>query len=205
MRDITKTFADANLLADKATGMALVDRLNAGISGSIRWDRQACLLVRLQPNTEIRVAKRLNDRGVPVYVPQERWSRKSSWNKKVVDIRPIFDGLMFVPADDRFADLHRMRYLSDGVVGFVQFNNGAFAIARPDDMAAICRLEERLRLPMGQRRYAVGQAVMVTSGPFGMLEGPIDRLDSNGRLRVLLDVLGSQVKVKLDETQIEPV
>jgi transcription antitermination factor NusG len=205
MRDVTKTFADANLLAEKATGLALVDRLNCNLMAGIRWDRQACMLVRLHPNTEIRVAKRLNERGVPAYVPQERWSRKSSWNKKVIDIRPIFDGLMFVPADDRYADLNRMRFLSDGVVGFVQFNNGAFAVARPDDMAAICRLEERLSMPMGQRRYSVGQPVMVTNGPFSMLEGQIDRLDSNGRLRVLLDGLGSQVKVKLDETQIEPV
>ncbi|WP_168202929.1 transcription termination/antitermination protein NusG [Tardiphaga sp. vice352] len=204
MRDVTKAFADACLLADKATGLALVERLNEGLGGVI-WDRQACLLVRLHPNTEIKVAKRLNDRGVPAYVPQERWSRKSSWNKRVVDIRPIFDGLMFVPADDRYSDLNRMRHLSDGVVGFVRFNNGAFAMARPEAMAAICRLEERLSPPMGQRKYAIGQAVMVTDGPFGLLEGEIDRLDSNGRLRVLLKMLGSQVKVDLDETQIEPV
>jgi transcriptional antiterminator NusG len=204
MRDVTKAFADANLLAAKATGIALVERLNEGI-GSVSWGSQACLLVRLHPNTEIKVAKRLNDRGVPAYVPQERWSRKSSWNKRMVDIRPIFDGLMFVPADDRYSDLNRMRNLSDGVVGFVRFNNGSFAIARPDAMASICRLEERLSLPMGQRRYVVGQAVVVTDGPFGLWEGKIERLDSNGRLRVLMELLGSQVKVDLDETQIEPV
>ncbi|WP_168204663.1 transcription termination/antitermination protein NusG [Tardiphaga sp. vice304] len=204
MRDVTKAFAEASLLAERSTGMALVERLNEGMGG-IKWDRQACLLVRLHPNTEMKVARRLNERGVPAYVPQERWSRKSSWNKRVVDIRPIFDGLMFVPADDRYADLNRMRSLSDGVVGFVRFNNGPFAVARPDAMAMICRMEERLSLPMGHRRYVLGQAVMVTDGHFNLLEGKIDRLDSNGRLRVLMDILGSQVKVNLDETQIEPV
>lgn len=166
------------------------------------WKRR-CMLVRLHPNTEIKVAERLNQRGVSVYVPQERWSRKTAWNKRVVDIRPIFDGLMFVPSNED-ADLNRMRELSEGVVGYVKFND-SFAIAGVDAMEAIRRIEERLSLPMGQRRYAVNQAVRLVDGPFGMWEGKIDRLDSNGRLRVLLDILGSQVKVALDETQIEPV
>jgi transcriptional antiterminator NusG len=45
----------------------------------------------------------------------------------------------------------------------------------------------------------------VIRGPFDMWEGRIERLDSHGRLRVLLDVLSRQVPVELDETQIEPV
>lgn len=203
MRDISKAFADAHLLAGVATERAMNAPLPTS-DGAVQWDQMRCLLVRLHPNTEIKVAERLNDHGIPVYVPQERWSRRTAWNRRVVDIRPIFDGLMFVPTDHRFADLRRMREVSSGIVGFIKFNDH-FAVARPDAMAAICRMEERLSVPMGQRRYSLNQAVRVLGGPFSLWEGRIDRLDSKGRLRVLLDTIGSQVKVYFDETQIEPV
>lgn len=200
MHEVTGALADLR----RSGGISFVDGLNSD-RGNAGLKYQAHMLVRVQTNMEVKIAKRLNDRGIPVYVPQERWSRKSSWKKRVVDIRPIFDGLMFVPADDRFCDLQRMRSLSDGVLSFVRFNHGSFAIARPDEMHVIRRMEQRLSLPMGRRRYAVGQAVMVSDGPFGLWEGKIERLDSRGRLSVLLEMLGSQVKVHLDETQIESV
>jgi transcriptional antiterminator NusG len=159
-------------------------------------------LLRVHPNRELGVVDRLLDRGVMAYVPRESWSKRTVWSRQRIAKLPIFPGIAFIADFD--ANLRRLRDLADGIVGFVTFGERV-AYAGEQVMASIHRLEERLNLPLGQRRYAVNQEVRVIRGPFDMWEGRIERLDSHGRLRVLLDVLGRQVPIELDETQIEPV
>ena len=42
-----------------------------------------------------------------------------------------------------------------------------------------------------------GQAVKVTAGPFVDLIGQLERLDDNGRVRVLLEIMGAKARVAL--------
>jgi transcriptional antiterminator RfaH len=49
-----------------------------------------------------------------------------------------------------------------------------------------------------------GQTVVVTAGPFADLVGQLERLDDNGRVRVLLELMGGKVQVSLPQTQIAP-
>jgi transcription antitermination factor NusG len=48
-----------------------------------------------------------------------------------------------------------------------------------------------------------GQSVRVISGPFAAAIGSLARLDSNGRVRVLLDIMGGKVPALLDRTMLE--
>lgn len=48
-----------------------------------------------------------------------------------------------------------------------------------------------------------GQSVRVTAGPFARALGRLERLDANGRVRVLLDIMGGKVPVLLDRSGLE--
>jgi transcription antitermination factor NusG len=50
-----------------------------------------------------------------------------------------------------------------------------------------------------------GQSVRVMSGPFASAIGCLDRLDANGRVRVLLDIMGGNVPTLLDRSTLEPI
>lgn len=48
-----------------------------------------------------------------------------------------------------------------------------------------------------------GQSVRVVSGPFSSAIGCLERLDANGRVRVLLDIMGGKVPALLDRGALE--
>ena len=159
-------------------------------------------LLRIQPNREIPVTNRLRDRGVSVVLPTETALVRVCRGKQVLRKLPLFSGIAFVADFD--AQLRRLRELADGVIGFVTFG-AEVAAADAKRMSEVRAFEAKMQLPPSQRKYALGQKVRVVNGSFNWWEGPIERLDSHGRLTVLLDVLGGQVPVQLDETQIEAV
>ena len=49
-----------------------------------------------------------------------------------------------------------------------------------------------------------GQMVRVTAGPFADLVGQLQQLDDNGRVRVLLEIMGGKVRVALPQTLVAP-
>jgi len=53
------------------------------------------------------------------------------------------------------------------------------------------------------RNLREGQSVRVTSGPFVNAIGCLERLDANGRVRVLLDIMGGKVPALLDRSALE--
>jgi transcription termination/antitermination protein NusG len=73
------------------------------------------------------------------------------------------------------------------------------------DMLGIRQLEVEGNIPVARRRrlYRIGEFVRVVDGPFAMFNGKIERLDSGGRLTVLLDIFKRLTPVELDEGQIE--
>lgn len=49
-----------------------------------------------------------------------------------------------------------------------------------------------------------GQAIRVTAGPFADLVGQLERLGDNGRVSVLLEILGGRVRVALPQQLVAP-
>ena len=48
-----------------------------------------------------------------------------------------------------------------------------------------------------------GQSVRVKTGPFASAIGSLERLDANGRVRVLLDIMGGKAPALLDRSALE--
>jgi transcription antitermination factor NusG len=61
----------------------------------------------------------------------------------------------------------------------------------------------------GKLRFAdalvPGQKIRLVAGPFAQAVGILDRLDDEGRVAVLLDIMGGGIRVKLARSWVEPV
>lgn len=165
---------------------------------------QRWYLFRVVPNREITVEQKLEKEGITVYVPKEMRSVRGVWNRRLLRTVPIFAGIMLVPDFD--ADVDRLKRMTDGISGTVKFGGNA-AWAGPKTIADLRKLEARLAEQPSKRRrdFKAGQAVRVVDGPFTYLEGRFERLDSHGRLKVLLSIFERETSVILDEDQIEAV
>jgi transcriptional antiterminator RfaH len=124
--------------------------------------------------------------------------------RKLQTVRtPVFPGFMFI-----VLDLGRDRWRSV---------NGTFGVASllmtqgmPEPVPhgvveALLVDTDNSGLLRFDRGLHEGQVVRVTRGPFAQLLGRLERLDANGRVRVLLDIMGGSVPVRLDRSTLQAV
>lgn len=158
-------------------------------------------MLRVVPNRELAVENKLSDRGVDNYLPKEKISRKTGWNRYRERTVAIFSGCIFIP--DFEADLFRLKDITGDIIGYVRQDSQPIRLS-PRWMHKIREFEQLLDVPIGQRKRAfkAGQHVMIRSGPFAMYTGYVERLDSKRRLSVLIGLLGRMI---LDEDQVEAV
>ncbi|TAK50250.1 MAG: hypothetical protein EPO23_03325 [Xanthobacteraceae bacterium] len=163
-------------------------------------------LLRLHPNREFAVARGFAREGLagylPVY-PKQLPARPPHRPKPMLQSVPLFPGLIFVP--DFEARLDRLKVV-EGVVGFVHFGE-QWAALSPAMLAAVRALEAELAVPRAERakRLALGTQVRMSAGPFEGWTGRIARLDSRGRLRVLLEAVKREIPLEVGEDQVEAV
>ncbi|MBI1867914.1 MAG: transcription antiterminator NusG [Methylocystis sp.] len=174
------------------------------------WTRRRCDLVvtetarwyvvRSLPRDETRAESQLLAQGFRIFLPRVNKTVRHARKMRTV-IVPVFPTYMFA-----VLDLQKDRWRSV---------NGTFGVAslimageRPEpvphgvveqlldytDEAGIARFERNLR---------EGQAIRVTMGPFARVLGRLERLDANGRVRVLLDIMGGKVPALLDRSALE--
>jgi transcription antitermination factor NusG len=161
-------------------------------------------MLRVVPNKEITIERKLSERDVTVYLPKETQSRKTGWNRRRLRQVAIFSGAIFIP--DFEADLARLKDMTDGIIGYVRFGAEP-VIVRPKMLEAIKKFEKLLDVPPGQRKRAfyVGQQVRINNGPFDMWMAHVASLDSKRRLTVLVNMLGRMVPIDVAEDDVEAV
>jgi len=133
-------------------------------------------------------------------------------------VRPLFRGYAFVSpcAGVSMAEIAQ----ADGVGHVVSTNeidaDGCIMrrpwVARGDLMARLFDRERdpdarRMQQPEGRkgRRFAIGQVVRVADGPFSACQAVIETLDTDARVRVLVEMFGRATSVHLEEAQLEAV
>ena len=63
---------------------------------------------------------------------------------------------------------------------------------------------DEANLTLFNRGLVAGQSVRILTGPFADFVGTLERLDDAGRVRVLLDMMGTAVPVALRRSAICP-
>lgn len=157
-------------------------------------------MLAVRPGKDATVMRTFRRHGIDAYSPQIK-KTKVARGRKCEVVEPLFPGLIIIPDyETNIPD-----YASDGVIGLVMFGE-FFMRLRPKDVADIRNIEAGCNVPLSkqERMYATGQLVRVVDGPFAYFGGRIEKLDSKGRLSVLVSIFGRMSLVTLDEGQVEP-
>ena len=159
------------------------------------------------PNKERKVMRTFRDRGISAYHPVIR-KTKTARGRRIETVESLFAGVIFIPDFQARAGGVRV----EGVDSYLRMGDCYPYLLERDpsgtsvqDMAWVRSLEQFCNVPVVRRRrlFKVNDAVRVVDGPFASFLGLIERLDSNGRLKVLVNIFSRMTPVKLDEDQIE--
>jgi len=160
-----------------------------------RW-----FLAHTLPKSEWKAVLHLSAQGFRSYLPQIQKTIRHARQLKTVEA-PLFPRYLFV-----ILDLGRDRWLS--VRSTVGVSNLFTTLGRPVAVpigiveSLIERSEANLtRLDSG---LVKGQRVRILSGPLADFVGTLERLDASGRVKVLLEMMGTVVPVSLHRSTLAP-
>jgi len=115
---------------------------------------------------------------------------------------PLFPRYVFL-----VLDLGRDRWLSvRSTVGVSSlFTCNGRPVPVPEGIVeALIEHTDEANLTLFHDGLVTGQLVRILSGPFADFVGKLERLDDSGRVRVLLDMMGTAVPVALHRSALSP-
>jgi transcriptional antiterminator RfaH len=166
--------------------------------GSKSW-----FLVHSKVRQEETARINLERQGYSVYLPRLRQRRRRG-GRVVTRVEPLFPRYLFLQLDTRTDNWAPIRS-TVGVSALVRFGDEPAPV--PDSLIALLKAKESEAglhewVEPGLRH---GQPVRVATGAFRDYEGIFVARSGHERVVVLLDVLGRQVRARLDLDQIEPL
>ncbi len=142
------------------------------------------------------------DKFFKVLIPQQQKIVVSEGKKRKVDER-LYPGYILVQMivnDDTWYLVRSTR----GVTGFVGTGTSPTPLPEKEVQALVRYM--RAEQPKFETKFAVGDAVKITDGPFAEFLGKIDDVNEDqGKLRVLVSVFGRETPVELDFMQVKSI
>jgi transcription elongation factor/antiterminator RfaH len=168
---------------------------NMSLGAGERW-----YVARSLPRQEARAELQLLQQGFPVFLPRATKTVRHARKLRTVK-SPIFPSYMFVVLDigrDRWRSVNG----TSGVAGLIM--HGETPQPVPGGVVEnLLRLTDETGIVRFDCNLRQGQPVRVVVGPFSDAIGTLERLDANGRVRVLLDVMNGKVPAYLDRSALE--
>jgi transcriptional antiterminator RfaH len=166
------------------------------LEGDERW-----FLVHTLPHNERRARLHLGAQGFRTHFPTIQKTIRHARQLRTVRA-PLFPRYIFL-----ILDLGRDRWLS--VQGTIGVSSLYTCMNRPVPVPegvveALIENTDEANMTLFSCGLTTGQSVRILSGPFVDLVGTLERLDAAGRVRVLLDMMGTAVPVALRRTAICP-
>jgi transcription elongation factor/antiterminator RfaH len=153
--------------------------------GDVRW-----CVVHSQPHRELRAAANLNAQGFRAFVPLHRKTIRHARQFRSV-FAPLFPRYLFVhlgSANGRWTSIRGTYGVSHLIMDGDQPRSVPVGVVEElldeSDDRGVVNLESIL---------TPGDTVRITTGAFAGLVGTLASLDSSGRVKVLLDILGKDV------------
>ncbi|MBR9843521.1 MAG: transcriptional activator RfaH, partial [Rhodobacteraceae bacterium] len=123
--------------------------------------------------------------------------------KFVTTTRPLFPGYIFVAFDvDR--GLWRSVNSTYGVTQLVSFGREPAAV--PQDLVTqlMLRCDTKGKL-LAPERLQPGDQVALTKGPFANFVAEVEKIETDRRVWVLMDIMGGETRVAVREDQLRAV
>ena len=164
--------------------------------GNERW-----YLVHTLPHNERRAQLHLGAQGFRTHFPTIQKTIRHARRLRTVRV-PLFPRYIFL-----ILDLARDRWLS------VQSTVGVSCLYSCEDrpvpvpegiVETLIENTDEANLALFTSGLTTGQSVRILSGPFANFVGKLERLDAAGRVRVLLEMMGTEVPVAVRRGAICP-
>lgn len=178
------------------SGASAEEGRSTGFQDGARW-----YVAQTQPHAENKAVFHLERQNFRVFCPRVRRTVRHA-RKVTRTLAPLFPGYVFLNLDTA-----RERWRSV---------NGTYGIARlimqhdapqPVPRGVVEQVKERIG-DDGAINWApmleIGQQVRLCDGPFADFVGSLEHLDSAGRVRVLLDLMGRAVSVSARSDMLMP-
>jgi transcription elongation factor/antiterminator RfaH len=163
--------------------------------GKERW-----FLAHTRPRSELKAEFHLRAQGFTTYLPQFRRTIRHARQLRTI-LAPLFPRYLFL-----ILDLERDRWLSVrstvGVSSLVTCEDRPIPVPLGVVESLIGRSDGNLT--MFDPVLVEGQSVRIHCGPFADFVGTLARLDGAGRVRVLLEMMGTVVPVALHRSAVSP-
>lgn len=166
-----------------------------------------------EPGAEFKAERHLKAQGFEPYVPQEvviKYRTVQSrfggrHQKKVETAKPIFRGYIFLPLNMAwsFGPIYSTPGLRQTPFLLIC---GKPAVVPTAEMERVYGREEKLKdAPIQGLPYKVGDQVRILAGPFAHFNAEIAKLDDEGRIELLMDILGGRTKTHVTAGQFEAI
>jgi transcription elongation factor/antiterminator RfaH len=164
-------------------------------------EQERWYVVRTRAQRELHAACQLTNQEFRVFVPRYWKNRRHARRVETISA-PLFPRYIFI-----ILDRTRDRWRSiNGTLGVERLLMSA---REPQPVPQ--GLVEGLILatsPEGNVHFDFhlkqGQTIRITAGPFANMVGELEKLDDTGRVRVLLEIMGSNVRVALPQMLVAP-
>lgn len=187
--------------------MTTADRTAAGVNTlrdapepespakNARW-----YVVQTAAASEMRAHLQLGAQGFRTFFPRVRRTVRHARRMRTA-LAPAFPGYLFVRLD-----LTRDRWRSvNGTIGVMRLIM-AHELPAPVPHGVVESLmayADATGLAHFERDLREGQAVRIKDGPLAEAVGRLTKLDTNGRVRVLLEIMGGQIETRIDRSSLE--
>jgi transcriptional antiterminator RfaH len=162
--------------------------------GSLHW-----FVIQTKPGGEHRVKIHLIHQEIETFLPLFEAHRYCN-GKMVQTIKPFFPNYIFARLDLKF-HYYKVKW-TRGVSKILGTGDGLVPISEK----VIQTIKERAgkdNLVKLEEELTEGDVVQITSGPFKELRGIFQKkISDNGRVRILLNLIGVDVPVQIDRWQI---
>jgi transcription elongation factor/antiterminator RfaH len=158
-------------------------------------------LVHTQPNSERRAELHLGAQGFATHFPTIQKTIRHARQLRTVQA-PLFQRYIFL-----ILDLGRDRWLSvRSTVGVSSlFTCADRPVPVPEGVVeTLIENTDEANLTLFSSGLTPGQSVRILCGPFANFVGTLERLDDAGRVRVLLEMMGTAIPVALRRVAICP-
>lgn len=158
-------------------------------------------VVRTLPCREAMARMQLEAQGFRAFLP--RYAKITRHARRLMAVNaPFFPRYLFI-ALDIGRDHWRRVNGTFGVASLLAANDRPMAVpvGVVESLGAQCGADGNLCLP---ETLAVGARIQILNGPFANLVGQLARVDGGGRVQVLLNLLGGEVRVGIGRQALMP-
>ena len=158
--------------------------------------------VNIRPNCESKAVFHLRRQAFEIFHPVQLKTVRHARQYRSV-YRPLFPGYLFVTLDlarDRWRSVNG----THGVVSIVM-NGGEPARVPTGIVESLIATATDSGVVRFDHELALGLRVKILTGPFADFVGTLEQLDDQGRVKVLLEMMGAHVPVMSRACELMPV